>query len=147
MGLAIWTDHPGGNLVFKTIKFDVMEKQPATKFIQTTRTDYKIRKIASPQSIHNVIFSEASQTEVFAMKHFEELWKIVVMLVLCFKVSTHITVVICISLYRLTTSCLPVSFRFYSTPPLLRRAARKRLLCNSQRFIFQQLKNQAGCLM
>ena len=47
--LAICTDHPGGNLVLKTIKFDVMEEQPATKFIQATKQTIKSRKIASPQ--------------------------------------------------------------------------------------------------
>ena len=72
---------------------------------------------------------------------------IALVIVLSCLVWTHITLVICLSLYRLTTSCLPVNFRFCSTPPLLRRVARKRPLCNNQRFIFQLLKNQAGCLM
>ena len=33
-----------------------MEEKPATKFIQTTWTDYKSRKIASPQLIHSPYF-------------------------------------------------------------------------------------------
>ena len=72
--LTIYADHPFGNLVYKTIKYDVMEEKPATKFIQTTWTDYKIRKIASPRSIHSHNFwsfpNGLSRTIWFSIRNF-----------------------------------------------------------------------------
>ena len=49
--LTIKTDNPGGNLVqkHKTIKFNVVGEQPATKYPKSALQTWKSRKIASSQ--------------------------------------------------------------------------------------------------
>ena len=64
--LTIYTNHPGGNLLHKhkTVKFDVVGEQPATKYYPDQLNRLKrVEKLLCRRLKYQPMFSEASQSE------------------------------------------------------------------------------------